>query len=74
MADILAWLTARAGEIRAIFAEHEIDVEILPLLSEDDVRELDAAGSAPQIVGGIGDLRSGARRRRATKPNGAKLR
>jgi hypothetical protein len=41
MADILAWLTAHGlAKFAPVFAEHEIDVEILPLLSEDDIREL----------------------------------
>src|SRR5437870_8826909 len=41
MADILQWLTAHGLEkLAPVFVEHEIDFDLLPLLTEADVREL----------------------------------
>ena len=42
MADILRWLTTHGLEkLAPVFVEHEIDFDILPLLTEADIRELE---------------------------------
>src|SRR3954466_15958918 len=61
MADILQWLTAYGLESLApVFAQHEIDFEILPLLTEADVRELGLpVGPRRKLLVALGVLRGG---------------
>ena len=61
MADILQWLTTHGLEkLAPIFVEHEIDFDILPLLTEADVRELGLPlGPRRKLLAALGALRGG---------------
>ncbi len=60
MTDILGWLTALGLEKFApVFIEQEIDFDILPLLNEDDVRELGLPlGPRRKLLAALADLRN----------------
>src|SRR5437870_9277123 len=61
MADILQWLTAHGLEkLAPVFVEHEIDFDLLPLLTEADVRELGLPiGPRRKLLEAIAALRGG---------------
>src|SRR5437870_6139727 len=60
MADILQWLTAHGLEkLAPVFVENEIDFDILPLLTEADIRELDLPlGPRRKLLAALGTLRN----------------
>ena len=60
MSDLLVWLTGLGLEkFAAVFAEHEIDFDVLQLLTEDDVRELGLPlGPRRKLLAALSALRS----------------